>query len=139
MSERVVDFYNEKYASTVSLDSAKTSIQRIIDDIISQIDEQDERLRMTPIRFFKEYVEKKIRMDVDKWQRLIELKLELDENWKKMYTDTTANSKVDIEFQDEDIEQSVRKVQYELLYSKAQTITEFINIVKLNNKALFTI
>lgn len=59
LSERVVDFYNEKYSSTISLESAKSSIQRIVDDIISQIEEQDERLRMSPIRFFKEYVEKK--------------------------------------------------------------------------------
>jgi hypothetical protein len=56
-----------------------------------------------------------------------------------MYTDATATSKIDNEYMDEDIEQATRKVQYELLYSKAQTITEFINIVKLNNKALFTI
>ena len=59
MSERVVDFYDEKYSTTISVESAKISIQRIIDDIISQIDEQDERLRMTPIRFFKEFIEKK--------------------------------------------------------------------------------
>lgn len=59
MSERVVDFYNEKYSSTMSLESAKSSIQRIVDDIISEIEEHDERLKMTPIRFFKEYVEKK--------------------------------------------------------------------------------
>ena len=59
LSERVVDFYNEKYSSTISLESAKSSIQRIVDDIISQVEEQDERLRMSPIRFFKEYVEKK--------------------------------------------------------------------------------
>jgi hypothetical protein len=56
-----------------------------------------------------------------------------------VYTDSTANSKIDNEYMDEDIEQATRKVQYELLYGKAQTITEFINIVKLNNKALFTI
>ena len=59
MSERVVDFYNEKYSSTMSLESAKSSIQRIVDDIISEIEEHEERLKMTPIRFFKEYVEKK--------------------------------------------------------------------------------
>lgn len=59
LSERVVDFYDEKYSTTISVESAKISIQRIIDDIISQIDEQDERLRMTPIRFFKEFIEKK--------------------------------------------------------------------------------
>ena len=108
------------------------------DDLFNRMCLQDEMITLSS-NLKAEYAEKKIRMDVEKWQRLIELKLELDENWKKMYTDSTANWKIDTEYRDEDIEQSVRKVQYELLYSKAQTITEFINIVKLNNKALFTI
>lgn len=108
------------------------------DDLFNWMCLQDEMITLSS-NLKAEYAEKKIRMDVEKWQRLIELKLELDENWKKMYTDTTANWKIDTEFQDEDIEQATRKLQYELLYSKAQTITEFINIVKLNNKALFTI
>lgn len=108
------------------------------DDLFNWMCLQDEMITLSS-NLKAEYTETKIRMDVEKWQRLIELKLELDENWKKMYTDTTANWKIDTEFQDEDIEQATRKLQYELLYSKAQTITEFINIVKLNNKALFTI
>lgn len=108
------------------------------DDLFNWMCLQDEMITLSS-NLKAEYAEKKIKLDVEKWQRLIELKLELDENWKKMYTDSTANWKIDTEYRDEDIEQSVRKVQYELLYSKAQTITEFINIVKLNNKALFTI
>lgn len=108
------------------------------DDLFNRMCLQDEMITLSS-NLKAEYAEKKIKLDVEKWQRLIELKLELDENWKKMYTDSTANWKIDTEYRDEDIEQSVRKVQYELLYSKAQTITEFINIVKLNNKALFTI
>ena len=59
LTERVVEYYDEKYSSTISLEYAKSSIQRIVDDIISQIEEQDERLRKTPICFFKDYVEKK--------------------------------------------------------------------------------
>lgn len=108
------------------------------DDLFNRMCLQDEMITLSS-NLKAEYAEKKIKLDVEKWQRLIELKLELDENWKKIYTDSTANWKIDTEYRDEDIEQSVRKVQYELLYSKAQTITEFINIVKLNNKALFTI
>lgn len=108
------------------------------DDLFNRMCLQDEMITLSS-NLKAEYAEKKIKLDVEKWERLIELKLELDENWKKMYTDSTANWKIDTEYRDEDIEQSVRKVQYELLYSKAQTITEFINIVKLNNKALFTI
>lgn len=108
------------------------------DDLFDWMCLQDEMITISS-NLKSEYAENKIRMDAEKWQRMIELKLELDENWKKMYTDSTANSKIDNEYMDEDIEQATRKVQYELLYSKAQTITEFINIVKLNNKALFTI
>lgn len=108
------------------------------DDLFNRMCLQDEMITLSS-QLKAEYAEKKIIMDVEKWQRLIELKLELDENWKKMYTDVTANWKVDAEYQDEDIEQAARKLQYELLYNKAMTITEFINIVKLNNKALFTI
>ena len=108
------------------------------DDLFNRMCLQDEMVSLSS-NLKAEYAEKKIRLDVEKWQRLIELKLELDENWKKMYTDVTANWKVDTEYQDEDIEQATTKLQYELLYNKAQTITEFINIVKLNNKALFTI
>lgn len=108
------------------------------DDLFDRMCLQDEMITLSS-QLKAEYAEKKIIMDVEKWQRLIELKLELDENWKKMYTDVTANWKVDSEYQDEDIEQAARKLQYELLYNKAMTIPEFINIVKLNNKALFTI
>ena len=108
------------------------------DDLFDWMCLQDEMITISS-NLKSEYTENKIRMDAEKWQRMIELKLELDENWKKVYTDSTANSKIDNEYMDEDIEQATRKVQYELLYSKAQTITEFINIVKLNNKALFTI
>lgn len=108
------------------------------DDLFDWMCLQDEMITISS-NLKSEYAENKIRMDAEKWQRMIELKLELDENWKKMYTDATATSKIDNEYMDEDIEQATRKVQYELLYSKAQTITEFINIVKLNNKALFTI
>lgn len=108
------------------------------DDLFDWMCLQDEMITISS-NLKSEYAENKIRMDAEKWQRMIELKLELDENWKKVYTDATATSKIDNEYMDEDIEQAVRKTQYELLYSKAQTITEFINIVKLNNKALFTI
>lgn len=108
------------------------------DDLFDRMCLQDEMITLSS-NLKSEYMEKKIRIDAEKWQRLIELKLELDENWKKVYTDTTANSKIDNEYLDEDVEQAIRKSQYELLYNKAMTITEFINIVKLNNKALFTI
>lgn len=108
------------------------------EDLFDRMCLQDEMITVSS-NLKSAYAEKKLYMEAEKWQRRIELKLELDDNWKKMYTDATAESKINNEYLDEDIEQSVRKSQYELLYNKAMTITEFINIVKLNNKALFTI
>lgn len=116
----------------------KKWLQLTNDDLFDWMCLQDEMITASS-NLKAEYAEKKIRMDAAKWQRMIELKLELDDSWKKAYTDATATSKIDNEYMDDDIEQATRKVQYELLYGKAQTITEFINIVKLNNKALFTI
>jgi hypothetical protein len=70
---------------------------------------------------------------------MIELKAQLDQNWKKVYTESTAEWTLRAEFLEKDIEQNTLKTSYELLYQKAQLITEYINIIKLNNKALFTI
>ena len=108
------------------------------DDLFEWIKLQDEMIDLAS-KLESIYTEKKLRMDADKWKRHIELKLELDENGKKVHTDSTASSQIDNEYLDEDIEQSVRKIQYKLLNEKKDTITEYINIVKLNNKALFTI
>lgn len=59
VSERVVDYYDESYSSWVSPECAKSSIQKIIDDVLSQINEQEKKLMRTPIRFFEEYIEKR--------------------------------------------------------------------------------
>ena len=38
LTERVVDYYDEKYSSTISVESAKSSILRIVDEVISQVE-----------------------------------------------------------------------------------------------------
>lgn len=70
---------------------------------------------------------------------MIELKTLLDDNGKKLHTESTADWTLRAEFLDKDIQQNALKTSYELLYQTAQLITEYINIIKLNNKALFTI
>ena len=87
------------------------------DDLFEWIKLQDEMIDLAS-KLESIYTEKKLRMDADKWKRHIELKLELDENGKKVHTDSTASSQIDNEYLDEDIEQSVRKIQYKLLNEK---------------------
>jgi len=59
LSEVIVAFYEESYDISISIESAKLSIQEIIDSILKKGQEQDERLKMTPLSFFEDYIERK--------------------------------------------------------------------------------
>ena len=59
VSAKLTLFYDEEYRSSMSFDQVKKHIQEIIDDILDVDKEKDERLKMTPIQFFEEYIEKK--------------------------------------------------------------------------------
>lgn len=59
VSAKLTLFYDEEYRSSMSLEQVKKHIQDIIDDILDLDKEKDERLKMTPIQFFEEYIEKK--------------------------------------------------------------------------------
>ena len=87
------------------------------DDLFNWVMLQDEMISLSS-NLKSEYNENEIRLKVEKGKRMIELKTLLDDN---------------------DIQQNALKTSYELLYQTAQLITEYINIIKLNNKALFTI
>lgn len=108
------------------------------DDLFNRVMLQDEMITLSS-NLKSEYNENEINLKVEKGKRMIELKAQLDQNWKKVYTESTADGTLRTEFQDKDIQQNTLKTSYELLYQKAQLITEYINIIKLNNKALFTI
>ena len=108
------------------------------DDLFTRLQLQDEMITKSS-NMKAEYYEKKLRLDVEKAKRMIEYKSMLDENWKKIYTDTTADWKIKQDFMNEDIRQLETKTMYELLYQKAQTITEYINIVKMNRKWAYSI
>ena len=84
------------------------------------------------------YYEEKQENDVNKWMRLVELKAMLDENNKKKYTDATADAVIRQEFRQRENEISIHKLQAELLQNKADTVQEYINIVKIHMKKDFS-
>lgn len=59
LSSKLTCFYDENYGSSMSLNQAKRSIQLIIDSILGLNSEKEKRLKMTPLQFFEEYIEKK--------------------------------------------------------------------------------
>ena len=108
------------------------------DDLFNRLCLQDEII--TAVSNMKaEYIEKKLTLDKDKALRGMELKLEKDENGKTVNTDSFIEKKIKNEFYIQDLDLATLKNSYELLYGKAQTITDLVNVVKLNKKADFTL
>lgn len=85
------------------------------------------------------YTEKKLKLDKDKALRGMELKMQKDENWKTANTDKFIEQLLKSEFYLQDLELATLKATADLLYWKAQTITDLVNVVKLNKKADFTL
>jgi hypothetical protein len=75
-----------------------------------------------------------MRLDVDKGKRTLELKTESDENGKKKYTESQIDAMIRSEFIEQDLEINYFKTQQDLLSKKSETITEYVNIVKLTLK-----
>ena len=86
-----------------------------------------------------QYQEQKMQNEVEKGKRMIELKSELDENWKKKHTESTAEAVIRQEFMQKDMVLSVLKTQTELLQNKTWVINEYINIVKMHLKKDFSL
>lgn len=84
------------------------------------------------------YQEQKQSNDTKKGQRMIELKLELDEQGKKKYTESTAEAVIRQEFFQQDLDLSALKIKTELLQNKTGVINEYINIVKMHLKKDFS-
>ena len=112
-----------------------------------KINEEDmfERLKLQDtiqdqvIEFKSEYLEEKLVFDRDYWLKLIELKELKDKDWKKVYTDTTAKAFVDNEFFQRELELITKKATYEMLTNKANSITEYVNVIKIAMKKDFSI
>lgn len=108
------------------------------DDLFTWLQLQDEMITKSS-NMKAEYFELKLRLDVEKAKCMIAYKTMIDENWKKKYTDTTAEWEIKKQFLDDDIRLNEMKKTYELLYQKAWTITEYINIVKMNRKGAYSL
>ena len=85
------------------------------------------------------YYEEKQENDKQKWIRLIELKSMLDDKWKKIHTDSTADANIKKEFQQRDNEISISKLQAKQLFAKSSKVEQYINIVKIHMKKDYTV
>jgi hypothetical protein len=82
------------------------------------------------------YTEDKQALEVIKWKRRIELKSEVDDKGKKKHTESTAEAVINEEFADEDKALLTLKTAYELLLNICKVIPEYVNVVKMDMKAL---
>lgn len=81
-------------------------------------------------------IEEKMTLDKDKAKRILELKAFKDENWKWL-TEKTIEGNLKVDFFDRELEIVSQKATADLLQSKADTIIEYINVIKLNKKISF--
>lgn len=81
-------------------------------------------------------IEEKMTLDKDKAKRILELKAFKDENWKGL-TEKTIEGNLKVDFFDRELEIVSQKATADLLQSKADTIIEYINVIKLNKKISF--
>ena len=82
----------------------------------------------------QEYILEKLEMDKKKAMRTIELKAVTDDKWKGL-TEKAIDGNIKQEFFDDEIALNAKKATYELLYERAESIIDFINVVKLNLKS----
>lgn len=82
----------------------------------------------------QEYILEKLEMDKKKAMRTIELKAVTDDKGKGL-TEKAIDGNIRKEFFDDEIALNAKKATYELLYERAESIIDFINVVKLNLKS----
>jgi len=107
-------------------------LQLTDEDLFDWIRLQDDMITMVWDMKSK-YLENKLRIEKDKGLKVLELKNERDEEWKK-FTEKWIEAVIKQEFFQDDLDQNVLKTSYELVWDKLKTITEFVNIVKMNKK-----
>ena len=107
-------------------------LQLTDEDLFDWIRLQDDMITMVWDMKSK-YLENKLKIEKDKGLKVLELKNERDEEWKK-FTEKWIEAVIKQEFFQDDLDQNVLKTSYELVWDKLKTITEFVNIVKMNNK-----
>ena len=97
-----------------------------------------EDMECKAIELMSLFEEEKAENDFLKWERLIELKSQLDWNWKKIHTDSTADAHIKKEFKQRELEISISKEQAKQLFAKSSKVEQYINIVKIRMKKDFT-
>ena len=91
------------------------------------------------IELESKFLEEDNLLDRDIALRLIELKEEKWDDWKKLYTDATAKAICDNEFFDRKIDLIVMKETYKKLMKKSELIEPYTNAVKFYLKRDFSI
>ena len=102
-------------------------------DLFDRLELQD-IIKDKVIEFKSEYLEEKLVFDRDYWLKMIELKEMKGDDGKKKYTDATAKAVCDDEFFQREIELISKKTTYEMLLNKANSVIEYVNVVKLAMK-----
>ena len=108
------------------------------DDVFNWLMLKDEMIILSS-QLKSEYMEWEIKQKAKKGSRMIELKLMVNELGKKTHTDATAEWVIRKESLQDDLNQAMLKTSYELLFEIAQWIEDYTQIVKAQNKALFTV
>lgn len=91
------------------------------------------------IELESKFLEEDTILDRDIALRLIELKEEKWDDGKKLYTDSIAKAKIDIEFFDRRMKLVVLKETYKRLTKKADLVEPYTNAVKLYLRRDFSI
>lgn len=78
-------------------------------------------------------IEGKIEMDKEKAKRILELKNVTDDKGKGL-TEKAIDGNIKQEFADKELEIATQKAVAELLVDKADSIIEYINVIKIHKK-----
>ena len=95
--------------------------------------ELKEAIRVLAIELKSEIMETKSQIDKDEKIRFLELKWQLDEDWKKL-TEKSIDSTIILEFKERRDELNAIIKYRELLLEFSENVIEYINVVKLNMK-----
>lgn len=77
-----------------------------------------------------EYLEEKNKLENEKNIKRILYKDQKDDKWKKLHTENTIDSMINIDFWEQDRDMLLMKARIDMLNNKIQVIPEYINIVK---------
>ena len=103
------------------------------DDLMERLLLRDS-MRTESSKLKQEVVLAKLELDKEKAKKIIEYKSVKDENGKAL-TEKVIEANIKQDFYDKDVEIIVKKSVSDLLYERAESIIDFINIVKMDLKS----